>query len=158
MRLFWRMLAGFGGLLFLVIVAAGITLRKFDANELIGPIQQHVRDATGRELTIRGGAELKLSLEPKLVIDDVALGNAAWGASPQMLTAKRIEAQVALLPLLRRRVDVVRFALIEPTISLETDGKGNGNWQIGGASGESDGPARSPSGLASAISRSATAR
>ncbi|HEX4524890.1 MAG TPA: AsmA family protein [Casimicrobiaceae bacterium] len=148
MRLFWRMLAGFGGLLFLVIVAAGITLRKFDANELIGPIQQHVRDATGRELTIRGGAELKLSLEPKLVIDDVALGNAAWGASPQMLTAKRIEAQVALLPLLRRRVDVVRFALIEPTISLETDGKGNGNWQIGGASGEGGGAARSPGGLA----------
>jgi len=148
MRLFWRMLAGFGGLLFLVIVVAGITLRKFDANELIGPIQQHFRDATGRELTIRGGAELRLSLEPKLVIDDVALGNAAWGASPQMLTAKRIEAQVALLPLLRRRVDVVRFALIEPTISLETDGKGNGNWQIGGASGEGGGAARSPGGLA----------
>jgi|KBSSwiStaDraftv2_1062776.scaffolds.fasta_scaffold13876_9 uncharacterized protein involved in outer membrane biogenesis len=148
MRLFWRMLAGFGGLLFLVIVAAGITLRKFDANELIGPIQQHFRDATGRELTIRGGAELKLSLEPKLVIDDVALGNAAWGASPQMLTAKRIEAQVALLPLLRRRVEVVRFALIEPTISLETDSKGNGNWQIGGTSGEGGGAARSPGGLA----------
>lgn len=126
------MLAGLGGLLLLVMVIAGITLRKFDANDLIGPIQQRVRDATGRELTIRGGAELKLSLEPKLVIDDVTLGNASWGASPQMLTAKRIEAQVALLPLLRRRVDVVRFALIEPTISLETDGKGNGNWQLGG--------------------------
>ena len=148
MRLFWRLLAGFGGLLFLVIVAAGITLRKFDANDLIGPIQQHVRDATGRELTIHGGAELKLSLEPKLVINDVALGNAAWGASPQMLTAKRIEAQVALLPLLRRRVDVVRFALVEPIISLETDAKGNGNWQIGSASGEGSGAARSPSGLA----------
>jgi uncharacterized protein involved in outer membrane biogenesis len=65
-----------------------------------------------------------------------------------MLTAKRIEAQVALLPLLRRRVDVVRFALIEPTISLETDSKGNGNWQIGGASGEGGGAARSPGGLA----------
>src|SRR5689334_6936102 len=148
MRLFWRMLAGLGGVLLLIIVAAGITLRKFDANELIGPIQQHVRDATGRELTIRGGAELKLALEPKLVIDDVALGNAAWGASPQMLTAKRIEAQVALLPLLSRRVDVVRFALIEPTISLETDGKGNGNWQIGGGQGGGSGATRSPNGLA----------
>jgi uncharacterized protein involved in outer membrane biogenesis len=141
------MLAGLGGLLLLVIVAVGITLRKFDANELIGPIQQHVRDATGRELTIRGGAELKLALEPKLVIDDVSLGNAAWGASPQMLTAKRIEAQVALLPLLKRRVDVVRFTLIEPTISLETDGKGNGNWQIGAGQGDGGGT-RSPGGLA----------
>ncbi|MGH8798755.1 MAG: AsmA family protein [Casimicrobiaceae bacterium] len=148
MRLFWRMLAVFGGLLLLVIVAAGITLRKFDAKDLIDPIQQHVRDATGRELTIRGGAELKLSLEPKLVIDDVTLGNAAWGTSPQMLTAKRIEAQVALLPLLRRRVDVVRFALIEPTISLETDGKGHGNWELGVASGPSAGPSGSASRLA----------
>ena len=33
--------------------------------------------------------------------------------------------------MLRRRVDVVASA-VEPTISLETDGKGNGNWQIGG--------------------------
>ncbi|MEP6996368.1 MAG: AsmA family protein [Betaproteobacteria bacterium] len=148
MRLFWRMLAGFGGLLLLVIIAAGITLRKFDAKDLIDPIQQHVRDATGRELTIRGGAELKLSLEPKLVIEDVALGNAAWGTSPQMLTAKRIEAQVALLPLLRRQVDIVRFALIEPTIALETDGKGNGNWQFGGAPGSAAGTARSPGGFA----------
>jgi hypothetical protein len=142
------MLAGLGGLLLLVIVVAGITLRKFDANDLIGPIQQHVRDATGRELTIRGGAELKLSLEPKLVIDDVTLGNASWGASPQMLTAKRIEAQVALLPLLRRRVDIVRFALIEPTIALETDGKGNGNWQIDGGPTAGAAAGRPPSGLA----------
>ncbi|HKW79748.1 MAG TPA: AsmA family protein [Casimicrobiaceae bacterium] len=135
MRLFWRLLAVLGGLLLLLIVAAGITLRKFDAKDLIGPIQQHVRDATGRELAIRGGAELRLSLEPKLVIDDVSLGNAPWGASPQMLTAKRIEAQVALLPLLRRRIEIVHFALIEPTIALETDGKGKGNWEVGGAGG-----------------------
>jgi hypothetical protein len=148
MRLFWRILAGFGGLLLLVIVAAGITLRRFDANELIGPIQQHVRDATGRELAIHGGAEIKLALAPKLVIDDVSLGNAAWGASPQMLTAKRIEAEVALLPLLGRRIDVVRFALIEPTISLETDGKGNGNWQFAGTQGTDGGGVRSPNSLA----------
>src|SRR4029077_18989828 len=47
-----------------------------------------------------------------------------------LLTAKRIEAQIALLPLLSRRFEVVQFKLIEPVIALETDASGKGNWEF----------------------------
>jgi uncharacterized protein involved in outer membrane biogenesis len=65
-----------------------------------------------------------------VVIQDVALSNEPWGKAQQMITAKRVEAQVALLPLLHRDFQVRSFALIEPKIALETDAKGAGNWEF----------------------------
>jgi uncharacterized protein involved in outer membrane biogenesis len=133
MRLFWRILAAVGGLLVLLIVAIAIAVHTIDVNDFIVPIQQRVKDATGRDLLIRGGIDFKLSLEPELLIDDVSLSNTEWGKSAQMLTAKRVEAQVKLLPLLRRRFEIVRFKLIDPVIALETNAAGKGNWEFSSA-------------------------
>ncbi|TMH10626.1 MAG: AsmA family protein, partial [Betaproteobacteria bacterium] len=124
-----------------LIVAVAIAVRAIDVNDFIAPIQQRVKDATGRDLVIRGGIDFKLSLEPELWIDDVSLSNAEWGKSAQMLTAKRVEAQVKLLPLLQRRFEIVRFKLIDPVIALETDAGGKGNWEFSSAGG---GAATSP--------------
>src|ERR1700676_360360 len=99
MRLFWRALAVLGGLLLLLVIAVAIAVRTVDVNDLVTPIQQRVKDATGRDLVIKGGIDLKLSLQPKLVLEDVALSTATWGKSPQMLSARRVEAEVALLPM-----------------------------------------------------------
>ena len=79
MRIFWRTLAVLGGVVLLLLIAIAIAIRTVDVKEFIGPIQQRVKEATGRDLTVRGGIDLKLGLEPKLVLDDVTLGNAPWG-------------------------------------------------------------------------------
>src|SRR5437773_2777075 len=47
-----------------------------------------------------------------------------------MVRAKRVEVQVALLPLLSRRFEVVEFTLTNPVIVLETDAKGRANWDF----------------------------
>src|SRR5216117_2843994 len=130
MRIFWRALAVLGSVVVLLLIAVAIAVHTVDVKEFIGPIKQRVKDATGRDLEVRGGIDLKLGLEPKLVLDDVTLGNAPWSKQPQMFTAKHVEAQIALLPLLRKRFDVIRFKLIEPTIVLETDSSGKGNWEF----------------------------
>jgi AsmA family protein len=130
MRLFWRILAALAGLLLLLVIAVAIAIRTVDVNDFASPIAQRVKDATGRDLAIKGRINLRMSLEPTLVIDDVTLGNASWAKSPQMLSARRVEAQVALLPLLQRRFEVVHLTLVEPTIALETDAHGKGNWEL----------------------------
>jgi AsmA family protein len=131
MRLFWRILAGIGGLVLLLLIAVAIAVSTVDVKSIIGPVQKRVKDATGRDLSV-GAIDLKLSLEPKLVVQDVALSNPSWAKSPQMLTAKRVEVEFALLPLLHRNFQVRSLALIEPQIALETDGKGAANWDVGG--------------------------
>jgi uncharacterized protein involved in outer membrane biogenesis len=146
MRIFWRTLAALGGVVLLLLVAVAIAVHTVDVKEFVGPIKQRVKDATGRDLEIRGNIDLKLGLEPKLVIDDVTLGNAPWGKQPQMVTAKQVEAQIALLPLLRKRFEVIRFKLIEPTIALETDSNGRGNWEFPAAPAAAEGSTPAPSG------------
>jgi uncharacterized protein involved in outer membrane biogenesis len=81
-------------------------------------------------------------------VNDVRVGNAPWAQAPQMLTAKRVEAEVALLPLLQQRFELVRLNLVEPVIALETDGRGKGNLEFGTAAGGATG---SPSGAAAAL-------
>ncbi|MEP7183784.1 MAG: AsmA family protein [Betaproteobacteria bacterium] len=130
MRIFLTILAAAAGLVVLAMVGIAIAVWTVDVNRFVAPIQQRVKDATGRDLTVKGGISLKLSLEPRLVIEDVSLGNAGWSKQPQMLSASRVEAQIALLPLLQRRFDIVRFKLVEPTIILETDADGRGNWEF----------------------------
>ena len=120
-----------GGLVALVLVAVAIAIATVDVNSFAAPLAARVQAATGRAVTFGGPLALKLSLEPTLTAQDVTLGNAPWGTAPALLKAGRVEAQVALLPLLHRRFEIVRVAVIDPVISLETDAQGRGNWAFG---------------------------
>ncbi|HKP66716.1 MAG TPA: AsmA family protein [Casimicrobiaceae bacterium] len=115
----------------LLLIGAAIAIKTLDPNRFVAPLAARIKAATGRELSVHGPIEYKLSLTPKLMLPDVAFENAPWSKTPQMLTAKRVEAQVALLPLLSRRFDVIEFILVEPAIILETDASGHGNWEFG---------------------------
>src|SRR4030095_12505641 len=86
-----------------------------------------------------------------LVVKDVRLGNVPGARDAQMLTAKRVEAEVGLLPLLQRLFEVVRLNLVEPVIALETDAQGRGNWEFGAAAGVAAGAAVAAGGPAKAL-------
>ena len=74
------------GLTALVLLAVAVAVATFDPRTLVGPVQARVKAATGRDLTIAGPIDLKLSLEPRIVVSDVSLGNAPWGSAPQTFT------------------------------------------------------------------------
>jgi AsmA family protein len=124
-------LAVAGSVVALVLVAVAIAVATVDVNSFAEPLAARVRTATGRPFVIDGPIALHLSLEPTLRIDNVTLGNAPWGRAPAMMKVARVEAQVALLPLLHRRFEVVRVTLVDPVINLETDREGRGNWAFG---------------------------
>ena len=130
MRRFLLILGYAGGVVLLVLVGVGIAVWTVDPNDLVGPLQARIKAATGRDVTIGGGIEFKLGLVPKLIVNDVRVGNASWAKTPDLLSAKRVEVEVALLPLLQRRFELVRLNLIEPVIALETNAKGHGNWEL----------------------------
>src|SRR5882724_12758077 len=104
MRISLRILAIAGGLAALVLIALAVAIATIDVNVFAGALRARVMDATGRDLAI-GTITLERSLAPKLIVEDVALSNAPWGHAAQLLAAKRLEVDVALLPLLRRHVE-----------------------------------------------------
>ncbi|WP_043358894.1 AsmA family protein [Belnapia sp. F-4-1] len=112
-----------------LLPAAGLAalLLTFDPNGQKPRIQAAVEAATGRSLAL-GDIGVKLALAPTLTVEDVALANAPGGSRPQMATIRRVEVELALLPLLSRRVEVRRLVLRSPDILLETDAAGRPNW------------------------------
>jgi AsmA family protein len=61
----------------------------------------------------------------------VHVANTPGFSRPDMATIARLEAQIALLPLLSRRLRIERFMLTGADIALETDAQGRGNWRLG---------------------------
>ena len=64
-----------GGLLVIAVAGVAIFIATFDVNRLIAPGQARVKAVTGRDLLIRGGAKLEISLHPRLVANDVSMPN-----------------------------------------------------------------------------------
>jgi uncharacterized protein involved in outer membrane biogenesis len=118
------------GLVVLLLGCISVLIATFDVNRLIAPMQARVKAATGRDLLIGGGANLELSLYPRLVVNQVSVSNAPWAGGVPLATAKQIRVEFDLRALLSGHYKVTRVDLVEPVISLETDARGRGNWQF----------------------------
>ncbi len=142
MKIKW-IVTGLVALVVAVVVAGVAILSTMDFEELRGIIEAEAKEATGRELKIAGPIDLKISLTPAIAVEDVRFANAAWGSRADMISIRRFELEVALLPLLSGDIQVKRLVLIGPDILLETDQEGRGNWEMTGAAetGEKDGEA-----------------
>ncbi len=129
MKIKW-ILTGLVALVAAVAVAAVAILSTMELEDLRGVIEAQAEDATGRELKVAGAIDLEISLTPAITVQDVSFANAAWGSRAEMVSVRRFELEVALLPLLSGDIRVKRLIVVEPDVLLETDKKGRGNWDL----------------------------
>jgi len=113
-----------------LIVGAVIAVMTMDFGAFKGRAEQAAQDATGRKLSIDGDLHLSLLPAPSLVAEKVRFANAPWGSAPDMVKVAKVEARVALMPLLSRQIVVERLVLLSPEILIETDRNGRGNWEF----------------------------
>jgi uncharacterized protein involved in outer membrane biogenesis len=114
----------------LLVGAGAAFVLTVNPNNYKPQIVAAVASATGRQITINGNISYSLSLQPTLEVNDVAVSNPPGFSRPEMVTLKTLEVQVALLPLLSRRVEVKRLVLVQPNILLETNPQGQTNWSF----------------------------
>ena len=127
----WKWIAGTVFFLIIALMAAiYVFLYTFDYNKLKPRIARMVKDATGRELNIGGEIDLAIGLFPALVVTDITFANASWGSQPQMIKMDKLQAQVRLLPLLTKDVELSKIALAGVAVLLETKPDGQGNWEF----------------------------
>ncbi|NIR29841.1 MAG: AsmA family protein [Gammaproteobacteria bacterium] len=123
-----------GAVTFLVLsmLAAAISLlNTIDLNRYRDLVTQQIDAATGRELVL-GPIDVAISLRPTLRARNVALKNAEWSSQSAMVQVERLDASVALLPLLNGRLEIERVHLRGVRLLLETNARGHGNWQFSG--------------------------
>jgi uncharacterized protein involved in outer membrane biogenesis len=130
----WLRYTLFGSAAFaaLTVIAIAILVHTVDAERYARGWLEEVRKATGRELRVGGRLALSLFPQPAVVAEDVTIANVPWGSRREMARIPRLEARVALLPLLRGEVRIARLVLVQPDVVLETNAKGENNWTFGG--------------------------
>lgn len=117
------------GVVVVVLIAAAFVVPMFIPTETYREeIASRVREATGRELVIKGDIEFTILPSPGLTVNDVAFANAPGAASKQMASFKQLVVKLKLLPLITGDIEIDRFVLIEPVINLEIDRRGRPNW------------------------------
>jgi AsmA protein len=121
-------------LLLLAVAALGVAVTLLDPNDHKPQIVAAVEQATGRTLSLGGPLRISRSLWPTIEVTDVTLANLPGGTRPDLARAERIEAQLSLPALLRRRVEVSKLTLVGPNILFEFVG-GKPNWVLEPATG-----------------------
>jgi uncharacterized protein involved in outer membrane biogenesis len=131
-------------LIAVLIVALYAFLALYDFNKLKPMIAKAVKDATGRELTLAGNVDFELGLRPTLVVEKVSFQNASWSATPNLAQVKRLEVQIAVLPIITGKFDFARLVLVEPAVIVEFNDSGTSNFAFDTSSGQTDESATPP--------------
>jgi uncharacterized protein involved in outer membrane biogenesis len=171
-RLVRTIMLAVAGVVVLAVAGIAVFVATFDPNSRKPQIIAAVQAATGRELTIGGRIGLSISLQPTLEVSDVSFSNPPGFSRPQMATLQKLELQLALIPLLSKEIRVAQLVVRKPDLLLETNAKGQSNWDfspvgvrtgssVGGPAGGSAGaqaglPGAPPALLPSASSSSPT--
>jgi AsmA family protein len=112
----------------ILVIAVLVYLSTLDINEYKALIAQQIEEATGRSVRIKGELELSVSLTPSVVLRGVSFANAGWGTRPTMISARKVQGSVEIIPLLTGEIRVRRLEVVQPEILLETNTQGVGNW------------------------------
>jgi AsmA protein len=138
-RLF-KLLALVAGAVVLLVVAVllGVAL-LFDPNDYREEIAAAVERETGRELVLVGDLELELFPRLRIAVGEAVLGNAPGFGDEPFARIDSARLQLALLPLLTRRVEIHEARLEGLVLNLARDAEGRNNWQDLGAA-----PAETP--------------
>ena len=124
----WKRLLIIAVVVIVALIVTGYTiLLNYDFNEFKPRIAQAVKEATGRTLILDGDIEIDFGFPPRIVAESLSFGNAPWGSRPELASVKRLEVQIALLPLIRGIIDFKQVILVEPDFLLETNNSGQSN-------------------------------
>ena len=116
-----------------VLLALGILLLSIiDFSRFQPDIEAVVEEATGREFRINGDFRVKALPSPSILVEDVTLANADWGAEPELLRVGHLSAKIGLWSLLFRPVVIHDLQLRDVDILLETNADDEANWDMGG--------------------------
>ena len=139
-----RALKWAGGIFAGLIVVLVLVVALFDWNWLRDPIARKVSSATGRPFAINGDLSVHLSLHPRVIANDIVLGNAQWAREPNMAEIKRLDFRFDLLRLLGGMVAFREIALSEPRVALEVSKDDVPNWVFDGDKSKADKPLEIP--------------
>jgi uncharacterized protein involved in outer membrane biogenesis len=123
----WLVGTGIGLLLLVVIVSV------YDWNLARPYIARQVISSTGRSFEIKGDLEVRLSLWPRIIANDIMIGNAEWSSNATMARIKHVNFTISIPKLIIGRLSFPEISLSDFHVALEVNKDGTPNWVFGKA-------------------------
>jgi AsmA family protein len=130
MRRLVRIAAWFaGGLLLVLLVAAGALWVVLDSEWLRRELQGRAGDYTGRKTTV-ARMDFEWGATTSVRLDKVEIANVAWAKTPHMLKVEQVEFDIRLWPLLKGDIVLTRLVLRKPEVEIEVGDREQLNWSV----------------------------
>ena len=119
----------------IVVLAAWLLLVAFitffSFNFMREPISRMVKNATGRELSIKGDLRLKWAWPvPHVVAEKLTFANPPWAREPNMIELDQAEATFDVSEMIKRVWVIVEARVDNPVIHLQQAEDGRKNWLL----------------------------
>jgi len=122
-------LAYIAGLLVVLLFLALIVPRLIDWNAYRGEIETQASDMAGREVKISGDMSFSIFPQPHLKVASMRIANIEGAQQAFFAQFDTVEAEVALLPLLRGELSVTKVHVVHPEFHFEVLADGRDNWR-----------------------------
>jgi uncharacterized protein involved in outer membrane biogenesis len=133
--------------LVLVAIAAVAALIFVDPSIYRNQLETRASAAFARQFKIEGPIHLERSLRPRIILEDITIGNPDWAVGAHFAEAEKVGIQVALLPLLKGKLNVLDVSFSGVNLFIEEGPDGANNYTFG------DRGAGEPPGVLPAIER-----
>lgn len=124
--------------LLLLGVAAVAALYFVDPSVFRGQLEARASELLGWQFQINGPIRLERSMRPRIIIEDITIGNPSWASSAHFATAEKLGFQVALFPLLRGDLRVLEVSFTGVNLSIEEGPDGTNNYGFGDSQGSKE--------------------
>jgi len=149
-----RLLIILSAVVAILLAAAVIVPYLIPTSVYKSQIESAATTSLGREVTLQGDPRISILPVISARIDGVQIANPDGFSDPLMIEAGSLQADVKILPLLSRRVEVGKITLDDATVRLERLADGRVNWVFGDPSSET-GPEEESSSFETGIDRAA---
>jgi AsmA protein len=110
-------------------------------------IETAATKALGRDVTLVGDPKLSILPVISARIDGATIANPDGFTDPLMIEAGSLQADVKILPLLSRRVEIGKITLSDSTVRLERLADGRVNWDFPALQADPDNPSSFETGI-----------
>ncbi len=107
-----------------LVIAFVIAISQVDLESLRGNILSVLQNATGMPVEIDGAVSWKLSLRPRIELNQVRVPNADWAKHKYAFSADKIDVTLNLLSLFQARPTIQNVKIYDATVCFEQNSDG----------------------------------
>ena len=107
-----------------LVVALVVALSQVNLDTLRSSIVTVLQDATGMPVQVDGDVSWKLSLRPKIELNNVRVANADWAKNKYAYSADKIDVKLNLISLFRDRPTIQNVKLYDVKVNIEKNENG----------------------------------